>query len=52
MIWANKKIANIQQITIPHFDIFPDILQTDDRYLFLVSVYVLYSTNNRLADDT
>ena len=52
MIWRNKKFANIQQIAISHSDICDVILQTDDRDLFLISVYVLFSTNNRLADDT
>ncbi len=51
MIWTNKKFANIQQIAILHSDICAVILQTDDQDLFLVSVYVPCSTNNRLADD-
>ena len=51
MIWTNKKFANIQQIAIPHSNISALILQTDDQDLFLISVYVPFSTNNRLADD-
>ena len=52
MIWTNKKFAKIQQIAIPHSDICAVILQTDDRDLFLISVYLPFSTSNRLADDT
>lgn len=52
MIWINKKFSIIQQITIPHHDICDLIFHTDDRDLFLVSVYIPCSTNNCLVDNT
>lgn len=51
MIWINKQYANIQQISVQSPDIYIVVLQTNSRDLFLGSVYISCSINNRTLDD-
>lgn len=47
MVWVNKQYANVQQIPVLSPDICAVILQTSNRDLFMASIYVPCSTNNR-----
>ena len=51
MIWIHKRYANIQQISVQSPDICAIVLQTNSRDLFLASVYIPCSINNRILDD-
>ena len=52
MIWINKQYTNVQQIPVLSLDICAVVVQTNSRDLFMASVYVFCSINNRTLDNT